>query len=99
MDWSRTTSFAGTRARGKSVVEGLRKQDSLRSLEESFKPWKSGLFGRGLAEVQLGGAEVPAEGGQRKFVMTLISETFSALLGQLGIGIGKADRWDGTGFC
>lgn len=52
-----------------------------------------------MEKVLLDGAEVPTEGGEHKFVMALICETFLAFLGHLGIGIGKADRWDGTGFC
>lgn len=41
--------------------EGERRDDSLREIEECFKPWKSELFVRGLEKVLLGSAEAPTE--------------------------------------
>lgn len=53
---------------------------------------------RGLGKVLLGDAEAPVEARERKFVMALICETFSAVLGHPDVGMEKADRWGDTGF-
>lgn len=50
--------------RANGLFEDERRYDSLRALEESFKPWEFGLFVRGLGKVLLGGAEAPAEAGE-----------------------------------